>query len=539
MTKHDQKRFWRLALILVAIYGAIFFSVNFVLLQQQKSSLQDRYEDYTLLVKRLNRPQLDQWLKQNRLNVLTDKEMINEITKIDGKKATGFKLENSRLYYYENSHPDYLLNRQKTNFWQKWPEIAAGISLVYWVFASLLLASFVRQRSRFFKHLKILVLNIHRIRHEKLPEPIIFQKEASFYILSQEINKLNGDMRQLRNHLAIQQASFNRLIDHLPLGVMVINQSRQVVLHNQAMSQILDIDIQHYKHSYLDDIRTYGLTKMIEHTFKHEKSQHQEIDLLQGSEKKVIVDTVRLNPIKDKFQVLVILHDVTDARRVEQMQLDFVQNVSHELKTPITAISGFTETLLAGAKDNPQTQQEFLEIIQTETLRLTQLIEEILASSKLEKIENTTTVNVKAVVQDNLELLQQKIAEKKLVIQQDIQKTTTLVTQKTLFNQILKNLISNAIKYNRQNGQIKISATTKQRTLIIKVSDTGVGIDSEQQKRIFERFYRIDRARVATDGGTGLGLAIAQELTKRLNGQLTVTSQLGVGSCFTLKLPLD
>ncbi len=125
--------------------------------------------------------------------------------------------------------------------------------------------------------MKILVANIHHIRHEEVPEPIIFQKDASLYILAQEINKLNGDMRHMRQKIAMQQGSFDRLIDHLPVGVMVINENREVVLHNEAMDRLLETTIVTEKHPYIDDIKTYELTRMIEHTFRYRKSHHQEI----------------------------------------------------------------------------------------------------------------------------------------------------------------------------------------------------------------------------------------------------------------------
>jgi len=425
-------------------------------------------------------------------------------------------------------------------FWHTWPEIALTVTVLYLLFSLIVLWQFKRQRSHFYEHLKILVANIHHIRYEETPEPIIFQKDASLYVLAHEVNQLNKDMRHMRQKIAIQQGSFDRLIDHLPVGVMVINENRQVVLHNEAMGQLLETAIEPQKHPYIDDIKTYELTRMIEHTFRYRRSHHQEIQLIQNRERFVDANVVQLNTVKSKFQALVILYDLTDIRRVEQMQLDFVSNVSHELKTPVTAITGFAETLLAGAKDDPETLQQFLKIIYEESTRLTALIQDILALSHLDRQDQTQAqdIGLKAMVTANLELMQQKIQQKEIHVSVNIPETLTFKTQKMKLNQVLKNLIANGITYNKQAGSLVIAAQVDHQQLIIRVVDSGLGIPSDLQERIFERFYRVDQARATHKSGTGLGLAIAKEITESIGGQLTVESQLGVGSQFILTFPL-
>ncbi|MEJ1306712.1 ATP-binding protein [Latilactobacillus sakei] len=321
---------------------------------------------------------------------------------------------------------------------------------------------------------------------------------------------------------------------------MVINENRQVVLHNEAMGQLLETAIEPQKHPYIDDIKTYELTRMIEHTFRYRRSHHQEIQLIQNRERFVDANVVQLNTVKSKFQALVILYDLTDIRRVEQMQLDFVSNVSHELKTPVTAITGFAETLLAGAKDDPETLQQFLKIIYEESTRLTALIQDILALSHLDRQDQTQAqdIGLKAIVEANLELMQQKIQQKEIHVSVNIPETLTFKTQKMKLNQVLKNLIANGITYNKQAGSLVIAAQVDHQQLIIRVVDSGLGIPSDLQERIFERFYRVDQARATHKSGTGLGLAIAKEITESIGGQLTVESQLGVGSQFILTFPL-
>lgn len=552
MTKHDQVRFYKLATILVAIYIAFILLINLVIYRQQNAMLKERSADYALIVKDASFKR-QKWLQQNKLQVVTPQSSHH--TKLERSVADVLNRDhttrnfsvrqkiNGRWYLvavHQSSQPTFVLLMPQQRFWHTWPEIALTVTVLYLLFSLIVLLQFKRQRSHFYEHLKILVANIHHIRYEETPEPIIFQKDASLYVLAHEVNQLNKDMRHMRQKIAIQQGSFDRLIDHLPVGVMVINENRQVVLHNEAMGQLLETTIETQKHPYIDDIKTYELTRMIEHTFRYRRSHHQEIQLIQNRERFVDANVVQLNTVKSKFQALVILYDLTDIRRVEQMQLDFVSNVSHELKTPVTAITGFAETLLAGAKDDPETLQQFLKIIYEESTRLTALIQDILALSHLDRQDQTQAQDIalKAMVEANLELMQQKIQQKEIHVSVNIPETLTFKTQKMKLNQVLKNLIANGITYNKQAGSLVITAQADQQQLIIQVVDSGLGIPSDLQERIFERFYRVDQARATHKSGTGLGLAIAKEITESIGGQLTVESQLGVGSQFTLTFPL-
>ncbi|WP_076647538.1 two-component system histidine kinase PnpS [Latilactobacillus sakei] len=552
MTKHDQVRFYKLATILVAIYIAFILLINLVIYRQQSATLKERRADYALIVKDADFKR-QKWLQQNKLQVVTSQSPQH--TKLERSVADVLNRDHTtrnfsvrqkidgRWYLvavHQSSQPTFVLLMPQQRFWHTWPEIALTVTVLYLLFSLIVLWQFKRQRSHFYEHLKILVANIHHIRYEETPEPIIFQKDASLYVLAHEVNQLNKDMRHMRQKIAIQQGSFDRLIDHLPVGVMVINENRQVVLHNEAMGQLLETAIEPQKHPYIDDIKTYELTRMIEHTFRYRRSHHQEIQLIQNRERFVDANVVQLNTVKSKFQALVILYDLTDIRRVEQMQLDFVSNVSHELKTPVTAITGFAETLLAGAKDDPETLQQFLKIIYEESTRLTALIQDILALSHLDRQDQTQAqdIGLKAMVTANLELMQQKIQQKEIHVSVNIPETLTFKTQKMKLNQVLKNLIANGITYNKQAGSLVIAAQVDHQQLIIRVVDSGLGIPSDLQERIFERFYHVDQARATHKSGTGLGLAIAKEITESIGGQLTVESQLGVGSQFILTFPL-
>ncbi|MDN6608135.1 MAG: ATP-binding protein, partial [Lacticaseibacillus paracasei] len=226
-------------------------------------------------------------------------------------------------------------------------------------------------------------------------------------------------------------------------------------------------------------------------------------------------------------------------RQVEKMQLDFVGNVSHELKTPVTAISGFAETLLGGAKNDPATLDRFLGIIYDESKRLTQLINDILTLSRPDSNQNVAaSVALKKLVDDALHNLAKVIQDKQIRVEVAITPDLLVVTDERKLTQIVRNLLNNAVFYNRLAGHVTISAQVVDHQLSLAVADTGIGISETEQARIFERFYRVDKARSRHNGGTGLGLAIVAELVKSMDGHVAVHSQVGVGSTFTVTLPV-
>ncbi|WP_173581552.1 two-component system histidine kinase PnpS [Lacticaseibacillus camelliae] len=380
--------------------------------------------------------------------------------------------------------------------------------------------------------------NLARIEAGGAPEPIILTPDSPFLAMGKQIESLHAATQTLQSQVEIRQATFGRLIDHLPLGVMLLDANRQVLLANSAMAELVGHPIQETKHDYFDDIKTYRLARMIEHTYRNQKTHHKELTML-NTQKSVDASVIALNRGTAELQVLVILYDVTYLRQVEQMQLDFVGNVSHELKTPVTAISGFAETLLAGAKDDPKTLDQFLQIIYDESSRLTQLITDILTLSRPDSGQaQAKAVNVLDLVNDALKSLKQPIAEKGLEVKTDVPKDLTITTVPAKFSQVVRNLLNNAVFYNRKDGVVTVTATADEKNLKLSVQDTGIGIAENDQERIFERFYRVDKARSRHNGGTGLGLAIVHDMVMQLGGEVTLASQVGVGSTFTVSLPL-
>ncbi|WP_243681118.1 two-component system histidine kinase PnpS [Lacticaseibacillus manihotivorans] len=407
----------------------------------------------------------------------------------------------------------------------------------YWALMLILLGLQLKRQRYWQGHIDTMTQNIAHIRKEASVNPIILTPGSPFMDMGAEINRLEQAVDHLRTKVVLRQASFDRLIDHLPQGVMLIDADRNVLLANQAMSAFVGHPIAPGVHNYLDDVKTYRLARMIEHTFRNQKSHHKEMTML-TTQKSVDANVIALKAQADREQVLVILYDVTYLRQVEQMQLDFVGNVSHELKTPVTAISGFAETLLAGAKDDPATLDQFLNIIHDESTRLTSLITDILTLSRpSDAPAKHSAVDLNQLLDQAVKSLAKPIKEKQLDVNINVPDGLTIQSDDVKLSQVIRNLLNNAVFYNREHGSVDVTATTQPNQLTLTFQDTGIGIADADQQRIFERFYRVDKARSRHNGGTGLGLAIVAEMLQQLGGDVAIHSQVGVGTTFTVTLP--
>ena len=239
---------------------------------------------------------------------------------------------------------------------------------------------------------------------------------------------------------------------------------------------------------------------------------------------------------------LAMVEDITELRRLEQVRTDFVANVSHELKTPLTSIKGFVETLLDGAINNPPMAEKFLKIIMLEAERLTRLINDIISISKLESGMNdvpTERVQLDKMAFEVADMLRIHAEEKQVTINAHRNKKPVyIIGNPDHVEQMLINLIENAIKYNKPGGSVTVHVFGNDREANVTISDTGIGIPEEHLPRLFERFYRVDKGRSRSMGGTGLGLAIVKHIVRGMNGEIEVHSKFGEGTEFLVTLPI-
>ena len=236
-----------------------------------------------------------------------------------------------------------------------------------------------------------------------------------------------------------------------------------------------------------------------------------------------------------------LVEDITELRRLEQVRTDFAANVSHELKTPLTSIKGFVETLQNGAIENPEMAQKFLRIIMLEADRLTRLINDILTVSKLESGKDAAPserIKLDEMADDVAEMLRILASEKQVTISVNHpQQHSVVMGNADRVEQMLINLIENAIKYNRQGGSVTVSLFNAADTVNLSISDTGIGIPEDNVPRLFERFYRVDKGRSRAMGGTGLGLSIVKHIVKSMGGMIEVHSKVNEGTEFLITLP--
>jgi two-component system phosphate regulon sensor histidine kinase PhoR len=239
---------------------------------------------------------------------------------------------------------------------------------------------------------------------------------------------------------------------------------------------------------------------------------------------------------------ILVFHDITELRRLEKIRQDFVANVSHELRTPIASIKGYAETLLEGALEDKDNAKEFISIIYHDSNRLATLINDLLDLSKIESGKmkmSFVALDPVSLIKSAVKVIENQAKAKSIALKFDIPTSLPkIMVDETRFSQVMINLLDNAIKYSSERGSTTISAKIVDNALQIDISDTGLGISEKDLPRIFERFYRVDKARSRELGGTGLGLSIVKHVVQAHGGQVWVKSELGLGSTFSFTIPL-
>ena len=240
--------------------------------------------------------------------------------------------------------------------------------------------------------------------------------------------------------------------------------------------------------------------------------------------------------------VVIVLYDITHQRKLEQVRRDFVANVSHELRTPVTSIRAMAETLSDAGMEDPEMAADFLQTIIGESERLTALLDDLLQLSRIESGRHLLVleeVDLCAEIRHVAERVIAPITAKQQQLLLDLPASLWLVSDRHALIQVMVNLIDNARKYSPEGGTITVSLVELAARVQLQVTDTGIGIPAGDLQRIFERFYRVDKGRSRAQQGTGLGLAIVKHLLELLDGSIRVRSEVGVGSCFTVELPLQ
>jgi two-component system, OmpR family, phosphate regulon sensor histidine kinase PhoR len=375
----------------------------------------------------------------------------------------------------------------------------------------------------------------------KLPISDIREIGALAESLNQMAAALDEKIRLITNQGNEREAILSCMAE----GVLAVDSAERLLRINDAAAKLLGIDAENAQGRLLQEIvRNRELQNLLEGVLHSRQNKEEEIVLrTDRGERNLHAQGTVLRDAAKTIGVLVILHEVTQLKKLEKVRRDFVANVSHELRTPVTSIKGFVETLLDGAMHNPEELQRFLQIVAAQTDRLNAIIEDLLTLSRIEQEEEKAEIALaqtplRGVLETAVEVCRMKAAEKNIPLEMHCDAGLTAAMNAPLLEQAIINLLDNAIKYSQPEQPIRLSVERTDGEIVIRVQDLGCGIGREHLARIFERFYRVDKARSRKLGGTGLGLAIVKHIAQAHGGRATVDSFLGKGSTFSIHLPL-
>ncbi|MGB0035493.1 MAG: ATP-binding protein [Candidatus Acidiferrales bacterium] len=373
--------------------------------------------------------------------------------------------------------------------------------------------------------------------------------------LAQALNDTAARMDRTIRSLSGERNRSSAILRSMVEGVAVIDAQERMVFCNRAFAEILNLDSAASEgHPLIEAVRNSDLLELIRKALHGEEGLQSDIvtGIVQQRSFSVTAAPVKaletgsapgFGAAEKPSGAVVVLHDVTELRRLERVRQDFVANVSHEFKTPLTAIQGFAETLLAGALDDPNNNRRFLEIIRDHATRLARLTDDLLKLARIEagKLEvEFHPVGLAELIEGCVETSTLRANRKQIALEMELPPGLPAVLgDASLLREVLQNLLDNAIQYTAPGGKIYVSAAAGAHEAVVTVADTGIGIPVADQERIFERFYRVDAARSREAGGTGLGLSIAKHIVEAHRGRLWVESAVGRGSNFSFSIPLS
>ena len=350
----------------------------------------------------------------------------------------------------------------------------------------------------------------------------------------------NMDNGQAVNRLKTRMQKLELTIDSLPDGLIAVNKSLMTIAVNPFAREIFslhnEVNVDKNIHSLIKD---ESICSLIEKTINEDCSFSEEFTL----KKPLKFLKITTNPIKSNQNILgaiLYIEDITGVKHLEQIGSEFVSNVTHELKTPLTSIKGFIETLKNGAISDTEVAYKFLDIIDIEAERLFLLINDILALSEIETMQQDADIAsflIENVISDSLNILQGQADKKNISISTQIESGLKIKANKYRIMQLVLNLVDNSLKYSPNESNIVIKASRAGGKVVISFKDTGIGIPNEHISRIFDRFYRVNKGRSRSLGGTGLGLSIVKHIVALYNGNIKVYSEPGKGTEFVVILP--
>ncbi len=359
--------------------------------------------------------------------------------------------------------------------------------------------------------------------------------------LASTLNKMAENLEGKIREIEVKNQHLVAILESMVEGIIVVDKASRIISINATVEKIFNIPKQGLEgRIFLEVIRNNDISEIISKVLKKGEFTSCELTLMWPVQK---IFHINASPVFEKEKVsgcLLVIHDITEIRKLETMRRDFVANVSHELKTPLTSIKGFVETLLEGAIDDKENNRHFLKIIQDHSNRLNKLVDDLLSLSHLESKEmvmEKLTFNLRQQVEQVIVSFKAQLEKNNLYIKNELPQSLSINADEARIEQVFINLIDNAIKFNRAKCIIRIYSLEENTGIKIIIEDAGIGIPAKDIPRIFERFYRVDKARSRELGGTGLGLSIVKHIVELHGGNVGVESVEGLGSKFWFTLP--
>lgn len=385
----------------------------------------------------------------------------------------------------------------------------------------------------------------NRVRNKDFKARMDIPKSRYTNRLAKNLNRMAKMIDRYFNEVQSKNDQLDAIIKSVTNGILVVDINKKIYLANKEAKLLLGCDSQAIVEGeyVIDVIRDGGLKDFLVYNIGINYSITKELKVEGNRIYRVKIDPVRMQDIDNlSISTVVNIEDVTEMRKLENVRRDFAANVSHELKTPLTSIQGFVETLKSKDEDiSPEVRKRFLDIIENESRRLTILINDILLISSIEgQVELTKEeFSIREVSEYVGDLLNEKAERYSVSVNFDYSNIDDLIyTQKEYFKDLLINLVTNGIKYNQKGGKVEIKYRQDATRLVLEIEDNGIGIDKDDLDRIFERFYRVSRSRSRNIEGTGLGLAIVKHIVRSLDAKIFVESELGLGTKFMIEFDL-
>jgi two-component system phosphate regulon sensor histidine kinase PhoR len=429
-------------------------------------------------------------------------------------------------YIVRSAIPMEKVSLIELNFIKLYLAVMAASLLITLLFSS-------RLARRIVKPIKEMEETTRRISEGGLHERVKVYSGDEIGDLAATFNNMADKLENSFKDTTQKQTELEAVLKSMDSGVIAVDRDFRVMLINPYAKKIFGINRDIIGEKLLNNIRDFELEDIIKN-----KNYKRELTIFWPAKRELKIKTADIIYGNENMGTVAVIHDITDIRKLENMRSQFVTNVTHELKTPLTSIKGFAETLKL--VDDNETKEKFLNIINDEADRLSRLISDILTLSQIEQTRSSRKelIDVDSAIDQVIMLVKNSADTKNITIRKEGETVHGLYGDPDLFKQMLINLADNAVKYSGSGTAVVISSEVEDGSCVLSVRDNGAGIPKEHISRLFERFYRVDDARSREQGGTGLGLAIVKHIALSFNGTVEVESELGIGSKFTVKLPL-